>query len=111
MATRLDGAASGLFVDGSGRWLVVSEGPPATDRLIDWPAVSPDPNAAADPWRDEILRGLDRPPSDATVVIDLATHAVAARARGSLRRFLPLPDRPVLATDREVVFVSPGDPS
>lgn len=103
----VDGPAHGLFVDPGGRWLVVAVGPDGTDRFVDWSAPRPDPDAPADPHRDEVLRTLDRPAVDAVLVIDLATQTVVARAQGRYRRFLPL-ERPVLATDREVVFLVPG---
>ena len=103
----MDGPAQGLFVDPGGRWLVVATGPEGTERFVDWPTPLPEPGAAADPARDEVLRRLDRPPIDTVLVIDLATQSVVARARGAYRRFLPL-ERPVLATDREVVFLVPG---
>jgi hypothetical protein len=104
----LEGAAQGLFLDPGGRWLVLGVGPPNVDRLIDWPAPAPDPEAVHDPNRDEVLRAADRPPMDEVVVVDLATHTPAARAAGTFRRFLPL-DVPLLATDREVVRLHPGD--
>ncbi|MFN7145791.1 MAG: hypothetical protein ACK4YP_18595, partial [Myxococcota bacterium] len=103
----VDGAAQGLFVDAGGRWLVVGIGPATTERFADWPVLRPDPAAPLDPFRDEVLRALDRPPVDEVLVIDLAAQAVVARAKGVFRRFLPL-QRPVLATDREVVFLVPG---
>ena len=103
----VEGAARGLFVDPGGRWLLLAVGTSETDRLLDWPILPPSAEPGADPNRDEVLRLLPAPPSDEVVVVDLATHTVAARARGSYRRFLPL-DRPVLATDREVVFLTPG---
>ncbi len=104
----VDGAARGLFVDPGGRWLLVAVGPGTTERLVEWslPALTPTPSA--DLARDEVLRALDHPPAEETLVIDLATHTVAARAKGELRRFLPLPDRPLLATDAEIVYVTPG---
>ncbi|MDP2313003.1 MAG: hypothetical protein Q8P41_08865 [Pseudomonadota bacterium] len=104
----LEGAARGLFVDPSGRWLVVAVGPGTTDRLVEWPVPSLSPVPTADLARDEVLRAIEHPRTDSVVVIDLATQAVAAEARGELRRFLPLPDRPLVATDKEVVYFTPG---
>lgn len=104
----VDGAARGLFVDPGGRWLLVAVGPGTTDRLVEWPLPSLTTPPTADLARDEVLRALEHPPTDAVLVIDLATHAVVARAEGELRRFVPLPDRPLLATDEEVVFFTPG---
>ncbi len=103
----VDGAAQGLFVDPGGRWLVVATGPGTTERFVDWPVPRPE-LGERDPHRDEVLRTLDRPPMDEVLVIDLALHEVVGRARGTYRRFLPL-QRPVLATDREVVFLTPGE--
>lgn len=103
----VEGAARGLFVDPGGRWLVVVVGSTETDRSLDWPIPAPVADAPADPNRDELLRTVPGPPQTEVVVIDLALHVVAARARGSYRRFLPL-DRPLLATDREVVTFQPG---
>jgi len=105
----VEGAAQGLFVDPGGRWLLVAVGPGDTERFVDWSVPRSDPAATTDPARDETIRALDRPPMTAVLVIDLATHQVAARAEGTFRRFLPL-EHPILATDREVVFLDPGAP-
>jgi hypothetical protein len=102
----VDGPARGLFVDPGGRWMLVAVGPGTTERYVEWPLAVPTPTR--DLAADEVLRALDHPPADATLVIDLATHAVVARAAGELRRFLPFPDRPLLATDREIVYLTPG---
>ncbi|MES2641794.1 MAG: hypothetical protein V4850_20035 [Myxococcota bacterium] len=104
----VDGAARGLFVDPGGRWLLVAVGPGTTDRFVEWPLPSLTVPPTTDLSRDEVLRTLEHPPMDAVLVIDLATQAVVARAEGELRRFLPLSERPLLATDREVVYFTPG---
>jgi len=104
----VEGAAQGLFVDPGGRWLVVGTGTGTTERFADWPNPRPDPDATLDPTRDEALRTAERPPMEAVLVIDLATRAVIGRAAGTFRRFLAL-DRPVLATDREILFLDPGE--
>jgi hypothetical protein len=105
----LDGAAQGLFLDAKGRWLLVGEGPSGTDRFADWDLAAAEATPTADPARDEAVRALDRPPMDATVVIDLASHTVAARAAGRFRRWIDLGDHLLLATDREIVTFPPGD--
>jgi len=102
----VDGPARGLFVDPGGRWMLVAVGPGTTDRFVEWPLPVPSPSREL--ASDEVLRALDHPPADSTLVIDLATHTVVARAAGELRRFLPFPDRPLLATDREIVYLTPG---
>ncbi|MDP2305303.1 MAG: hypothetical protein Q8P18_04670 [Pseudomonadota bacterium] len=104
----VEGAARGLFVDPGGRWLLVAVGPGTTERLVEWPLPSLEATPTGDLSRDEVLRALEHPPMDGVLVIDLSTQSVVARAEGELRRFLPLPDRPLLATDREIVFFTPG---
>ncbi len=105
----LDGAAQGLFVDATGRWLLVGVGAGGTDRLTDWalPAV----DSTDDPARDEVLRAQERPTIQKTLVIDLASHTVAAEAEGSLRRCLRVGDQMLLATDRAIVTFRPEAPA
>lgn len=118
LATRwtapLEGAGQGLFIHPGGRFVLVSEGPGGTDRFVDWPIETLDPTSPSDPCADERLRLQDRPPQTAAVVVDLATHAVAARASGAYRRWLSVPgaSQPLylLATDREVVLFQPPEP-
>jgi hypothetical protein len=111
LATRwalpLEGAAHPLFIDAGGRLLLAGVGTSETERWTDWPL--PDGRGAvADPARDESLRAAERPSTDGVVVVDLDSGESIARARGTFRRWLALPDgRFLLATDREIVFFQP----
>jgi hypothetical protein len=104
----VEGAAQGLFVDPGGRWLVAGVGSAMTERFVDWDVPAP-AQADSDPTRDEKIRSIERPPMSEVVVIDIATKSVVGRASGTFRRFIGGP-RPVLATDREILFLNPGAP-
>ncbi len=108
----VEGAAQGLFLDPSGRWLVVGRGPPVTDRLLDWelPALGEGQaaEAGADPYRDEVLRTMPRPPMEGAVVIDISSQKVAADLPGSWRRLVPAPGgRVLVATNTAYSFLGP----
>ncbi len=114
----LEDAGHGLFLDASGRYLLVAEGPFDRDLWTDWPVLAPpaqqgaDPGAAApDPVRDEVLRVLPQPPSDSVVVVDLAHGAQVMRLPGAYRRWTLLPDgRMLLATTQALGFHTPEPP-
>lgn len=102
----LEGAAQGLFVDTTGRFLVVGVG--TTEVTSGWAWPLPSGSATADPFRDEAIRGTPRPPISTVDVIDLQDHTVKVELRGSYRRWLTLPDgRQLVATDQELVFFTP----
>lgn len=104
----LDAPAQGLFIDTSGRFLVVGTGEAEVDPLIQWSLPLPDPAAVADPFRDEALRAPGRPPMSAVEVIDLSTHKSVLQVHGQWRRWLTLPDgRVVVATDKEIAYFKP----
>jgi hypothetical protein len=104
----LDSPGQGLFIDTSGRFLVIGTGEAEVDPLIQWSLPLPDPAAVADPFRDEALRAPGRPPMSAVEVIDLSTHKSVLQVHGQWRRWLTLPDgRVVVATDKEIAYFKP----
>ena len=113
----LEDAGHGLFLDASGRYLLIAEGPFDRDLWTDWPVLAPASASgpggtpAPDPLRDEVLRGLPQPPTEAVLVIDLAHGEQVMRLPGAHRRWSLLPDgRMVLATTQAVGFFTPEPP-
>ena len=102
------GPAHGLFIDASGRYLVVAEaGEIDPDRLLEYdPAGAPWPEGR-DPAEDAAIRGWDRPSANSTVVIDLSGPAIAKRIAGAYRGFAVAPDGTVwLASDGGITRVA-----
>lgn len=101
----LDGASQGLFVESSGRFLLVGTGSAGTEP---WSWTGPDATENEDPYRDEVLRRQSRPPISAVEVVDLQNHEVRVELKGRYRRWLSLEDgRKLVATDQELVFFQP----
>jgi len=105
----LENPAYGLYIDGSGRYLVgqvmdmelvlpgdVAQPAAALDRLAPWP--EPDGDCT-----DEALRDQDAPPATGTFVVDLATRSVAAALPGRLRRTLAVPGPGLLVATSEAL--------
>lgn len=113
----LENPAYGLYIDGTGRYLVgqvmdmelvlpgdVAQPAAALDRLAPWP----EPDGECD---DEALRGRDAPPATGTVVVDLATRSVAAAVPGRLRRTLVVPGPGLLVATSEALQYIPTTPA
>lgn len=107
----LENPAYGLYVDGTGRYLVaqvmdmelvlpgdVAQPAAALDRLAPWP--EPDGQCT-----DEALRDRDAPPATGTVVVDLATRSVAAALPGRLRRTLAVSAGLLVATTEALQYI------
>lgn len=104
----VEGAAQGLLLDPSGRWLVVGRGPATHDQLVDWELPALSATATADPYRDEVLREMPRPPMEAIAVIDASTHEIVVELPGSWRRLTRAPGgRVLVATDSAYAFLGP----
>lgn len=113
----LEAPAHGLYIDGTGRYLLgqltdldadAPEGgdrPAASlNRLAPWP----EPDGATD---DAVLRERDAPPATGTFVIDLGTKSVAAALPGRLRRSIGLTGGLLVATSEALQFIpTPPEP-
>lgn len=108
----LRGPAHGLFVDATGRWLVLAEGGAVdAERLLDYDEAPAPWLPGRDPSEDAALRRSDRPASSSTVVVDLSGPRLAARLAGAYRGFARGPDGTVwLASDRGLTRVSSPAP-
>ncbi len=102
----LEAPGHALFIDESGRFVVLAEGHEVSDRWIDWPVVDVG-NLTVDPASDEVVRRLPQPPTSAVVVLDLARGEQLLRVPGALRRWATLPEgRAVLVTDAGLAFTT-----
>ena len=89
----LRGPAHGLFIDATGRWLVLAEGGTRElERILDFDALGPDWPADRDPSSDAALLSSERPGASAVVVVDLSGPRIATRLTGEYRGFGSAPD-------------------
>lgn len=97
--------AHGLFVEASGRLLLVEEGGQADpERLLDLGVEDPLLPQGAAPGSDLALALSERPDATSTAVIDLSTPALVWREEGRYLSLQALPDGAfLLATDRALV--------
>lgn len=113
----LENPAYGVYIDGTGRYLVgqvmdmelvlpgdVAQPAAALKRLAAWP--EPDGDCT-----DEALRDRDAPPATGTFVVDLATRSVAAALPGRLRRTLAVPGPGLLVATSEALQYIPTSPA
>ena len=106
----LRGPSHGLFVDATGRWLVLAEGGTRElDRILDFDALGPDWPADRDPTSDAALLSSERPGASGVGVGDLSGPRIATRVAGEYRGFGSTPDGGVwVATSDGLSPVSAG---
>ena len=97
----LRSAARALFVDPSGRYLVIAQGGEVQERLLDWGV--PGIMANEDPASDLVLRTRPRPHATSVVVVDTTRPAIVAVVEGDYRRWQAWPGGFLLLTDRELL--------
>jgi hypothetical protein len=109
----LGAPAVGLFLDPSGRFLLVGlSDRPDPERLSDWEVTPRTGEESSDPAGDGVIDLSVLPPIVATELVDIAGPTTVVRADGAFRAWIALPDGArLLATDREVVRLEPGPPA
>ncbi len=100
----MDAPAVGLFIDPTGRYLVIETGGKAPEhQLLDYSAHPPAVPEGVDPYGDPYVAEIPRPTATHTVVVDLQSVEIALDAPGSFRAWTATPDSgALLATSKGI---------
>jgi hypothetical protein len=100
----MDAPVVGLFVDRTGRYLVVETGGEApAHQLLDYPTEPPKSPPDVDPYADRYWPSIPRPTARHTVVLDVNTVEIAMDMPGSFRALIGTQEAgTLLATTRGV---------